>query len=167
MTVSAGGDDSRDGGHSGQRERPIGRERLSPQLCMLVIWRLSSVANTLHTGTTTATWARRPRGEHDDRDASTTTATRALRPRGEHDDREASTTTATRALRPRREHDDRDASTTTARRARRPRGGRCAAAIAARRAAIAAEPTNTDPTYLPASPSIVHRKLKAMVIDFA
>ena len=127
MTVSAGGDDSRDGGHSGQRERPIGRERLSPQLCMLVIWRLSSVANTLHTGTTTATWARRPRGEHDDRDASTTTA----------------------------------------RRARRPRGGRCAAAIAARRAAIAAEPTNTDPTYLPASPSIVHRKLKAMVIDFA
>lgn len=71
MTVSAGGGDSRDGGHSGQRERPIGREQLSPQLCMLVIWRLSSVANT-----------------------------------------------------------------------------RCAAAIAARRAAIAAEPTNTDPTYL-------------------
>ena len=31
MTVSAGGGDSRDGGHSGQRERPIGSERLSPQ----------------------------------------------------------------------------------------------------------------------------------------
>ena len=88
MTVSAGGGDSRDGGHSGQRERPIGSERLSPQLCKLIIWHLSSVANT-----------------------------------------------------------------------------RCAAAIAARSAAIAAEPTNTDPTYLPASPSIVHRILKAMVID--
>ena len=88
MTVSAGGGDSRDGGHSGQRERPIGSERLSPQLCKLVIWHLSSVANT-----------------------------------------------------------------------------RCAATIAARSAAMGAEPTNTDPTYLPSSPSIVHRTLKAMVVD--
>lgn len=62
MTVSAGWSVSRDGGRSGQRERPIGREQLSPQLCRLIIWRLTSVANTLHTGATTATRTIRPRG---------------------------------------------------------------------------------------------------------
>ena len=42
---------------------------------------------------------------------------------------------------------------------------RCAAAIAARSAAIAAEPTNTDPTYLPASSSIMLEEPKPKVAD--